>query len=157
MDKVRKNAAIIVGMFMIMSIWTMVLLKRQIKSLENEMGRINSNIINEIGNNNYAISKLREELLNKMERDESLLSSFETEYGFKDGQLEITVKVVPKEKHIDERVFLSLGNEKKEAISNDDSTYMASFTSKASQRFTPIVVFESSSGMRQESLPEIYG
>lgn len=156
MDKNKKTLAIIITTLMIINIWTTLSLKKHVKNLQNEVGRMHSNFSHEIRNSNMYIDDLRHELLNKMEKGESLLSSFETEVDYKNGKFEITVKVVPKEKGIDEIIFLSLDGEKKQATSDDGSDYIATFEIPMSPKLTPTVLFEAPTGIRQEVLPEIY-
>lgn len=154
MNKYKKIAIIIACIFMIVNIWTTLSLKDQVKDLQNEIGRIHSNFSNEINHANRSINNMQNKLLDKIEKGESLLTSFETEVEYKNEQLEVTVKVVPKEKSTDEIIFLSIGDEKKEAISINGSDYTATFVFKMPQQIIPTVSFESLTGIRQEVLPE---
>ncbi len=154
MNKYKKIAVIIVCIFMIMNIWTTLLLKDQVKNLQNEIGRMHSNFSNEINHTNRSIYDMQNKLLDKIEKGESLLTSFETEVEYKNEQLEVTVKIVPKEKRADEIIFLTIGDEKKEAVSINSSDYTATFVFKLPQQIITTVSFESLTGIRQEVLPE---
>ncbi|WIV11525.1 hypothetical protein [Proteiniborus sp. MB09-C3] len=156
MNRNKKIVAIIICVFMISSIWTMLSLKKQVKNLQNEVGRMHSNFNNKIRTTNQYISNLGNKLVSKIEKSESLLSSLETETEYKNEQLAFTVRAVPKEKRTDEIIFLSLGDEKKEMVSTNGLDYTAIFALKMTQKIVPIISFESLAGMRQESLPEIY-
>lgn len=154
MDKNKKVVVIIICAFMMVNTWTTLSMKEQIKNLENEIGTMHSRFSNEIINTGQDINNLRNDLVSKIEKGESLLSSYETEAEYKNQQIVYTVKVVPKEKRIDEIIFLSLGDEKKEAISTNGSDYTASFVITMPQKIIPIISFESPTGVRQEVLSE---
>lgn len=156
MDKSKKIIATTLCVFMIVNVWTTMSLKKQVKNLQNEIGRMHSNLSNTVMNTGQGINNLRNDLVSKIEKGESLLSSFGTEVEHKNGQLVFTVKVAPKEKRTDEIIFLSLGGEKKETVSVNGLEYTAAFALKMPQKITPTVSFESSTGVRQEVLPEIY-
>lgn len=156
MDKNNKIVVIIVSIFMVVNIWTTLSMKEQIKSLQNEIRIMRSEYNNEVRNTSQYINNLRSDLLSKIEKGESFLSSFETETEYRNEQIVYTVKVVPKEKRNDEIIFLSLGDEKKETISTNGSDYTATFVLTMPQKIIPIVSFECPTGVRQEVLPETY-
>ncbi|WP_352420694.1 hypothetical protein [Proteiniborus sp.] len=155
MNKYKKIAVIIVCIFMVVNIWTMLSLKDQVKNLKNEVGRMHSNFSNDINYANRNIYNMQNELLDAIEKGDSLLASFETEVEYKNERLEVTVKVVPKEKRSDETVYLSIGDEKKETSTVNDSEYTATFVFEMPRQIIPTVSFESPTGIRQEVLPEI--
>lgn len=155
MNKYKKIAVIIVCIFMVVNIWTMLSLKDQVRNLKNEVGRMHSNFSNDINYANRNIYNMQNELLDAIEKGDSLLASFETEVEYKNERLEVTVKVVPKEKRSDETVYLSIGDEKKETSTVNDSEYTATFVFEMPRQIIPTVSFESPTGIRQEVLPEI--
>lgn len=155
MDKHKKIAAVIIVVFMILNIWTTLSLKEQVKNLQNEMGRMNSYLRNEVRSTNSSINNMKKDLLKKIEQGESLLSAFETDVEYRDEQLAVTINIVPKEKRSSERVFLSLGNEKKEMTSFNGSVFVQTFELTMPQEIIPTVSFEASTGVKQEVLPEI--
>lgn len=155
MNNYKKVAVVIVCIFMVVNIWTMLSLKDQVRNLKNEVGRMHSNFSNDINYANRNIYNMQNELLNAIEKGDSLLASFETEVEYKNERLEVTVKVVPKEKRSDETVYLSIGDEKKETSTVNDSEYTATFVFEMPRQIIPTVSFESPTGIRQEVLPEI--
>jgi len=154
MNNCQKIAAVIICIFMVVNIWAIFSLKKQVNNLRDELGRMYSNFDNDINYVNRSIYAMQDKLLDRIEKGESLLISFETELEYKNEQLEVTFKVVPKEKRTDEIIFLSIGDEKKEAVIVNGSYYTASFLTKPSQQIIPTVSFESATGIRQEVLPE---
>lgn len=154
MNNYKKVAVVIVCIFMLVNIWTIFSLKDQVRNLKNEVGRMHSNFSNDINYANRSIYNMQNELLDAIEKGASLLASFETEVEYKSERLEVTVKVVPKEKRSDETVYLSIGDEKKETSTVNDSEYTATFVFEVPRPIIPTVLFESPTGIRQEVLPE---
>lgn len=154
MEKSKKGMTIIICIFVFFSIRTIFSLKEEVQRLKNEIVIMNHNFNDEIRRVNYYLENSKSELVSKIERGESLLSSLETEIEYKDEQIAYSVNFVPKEKGTDETVFLSIGDEKKEAISSNGTNYIATFMLPVDQRIAPIISFESTTGVRQEVLQE---
>ena len=64
MDK-HKNSGCYYSCFMILNIWTTLSLKEQVKNLQNEMGRMNSYLRNEVRSTNSSINNMKKDLLKK--------------------------------------------------------------------------------------------
>ncbi|AEE95529.1 hypothetical protein [Mahella australiensis] len=154
MDKGRRIWAIIVSIFMIANILMMMSMKGRINDLHNEIDRMNAGLTDEIRRTNQDVNNLRNDLISKIEKSESLLASFETEVEYKNGQILYTIDFVPKEKRNDEIIFLSIEDEKKEIVSTNGSSYTATLAlMKHQSELAPIISFESPTGIRQEALP----
>lgn len=155
MNRSKNTVAIIVFILIIINTWTTLSLKKEVSNLQDEISRMYSDFDYELKNIRQYTYDLRNDLVDRIEKGESLLTSFETETNYEDGQLEVAIKVVPKEKNIDEIIFLSVDDEKKEAISTNGSDYVSSFVLTTPQKTTPKVLFESPTSIRQEVLPEL--
>lgn len=154
MDKGKKLIVVLLCIFMVINIWLILSMKDQITVLHDKIGRMQSEFNNEITDTSQDINNLKNDLISIIAKNESLLSSIETEVGYINDLILFTIQIVPKEKNNNESIFLSLGDEKKEAVSADGSVYTAYFEITMPQRIIPVVSFESQTGVRQEVLPE---
>ena len=140
---------VIVLLFMIISLSSNYQLKNKLGQLENEIISTKG----EVNETKEQVYDLKYEILETMEKENSLLSSYDTEISYENGEIQATIKVVPKEKRSDEKIFITLAREKKEAILVNDSQYRTKFVFPLKLNTTAIVSFESENSIRQELLP----
>lgn len=152
MTRGKNLIAIIVGLFMIINTWTVFILKEKMTNLENEIRWTR----NEVSKTNSAVENSRYEIIEKMLKDESLFSFIDTELRYINGQIQATIKVVPKEKFADENIFISLAGKKEEAILTNGTAYTAVFNFPKPETIKPYVSIESARGIKEEVLPEVY-
>lgn len=140
---------VIVLLFMIISLSSNYQLKNKLGQLENEI-KLTKDQVNDTKDQVY---DLKYEILETMEKENSLLSSYDIEISYENGEIQASIKVVPKEKRTDEKIFITLAREKKEAILVNDSQYKTKFVFPLKLKTAAIVSFESESSIRQELLP----
>ncbi len=155
MDKNKKAVIVFVCIILLVNLWTTMSMKAQIRDLRSQLSQTQGQLYNIINNTSQEINSLRQDVLDKIGQGNSLLSSYHTDIGYKNGQLECTVNVVPKEINAGELVYLSIGGEKKEATSFNGSDYTATFQFAKAKSIVPVVTFEATTGVRQETLPEL--
>ena len=156
MDKENKTFTIAIYAFMIISLFNIFSMKSKINNLEWEISRIRNSNDSGFRDTGYEISSLRNDLLDRIDKGESMLTSFETDAKYIDGQILYTIHIVPKVKQNDEKVFISIGDDMEEAIYTDSSNYIATFTIEPTLEIKPLVTIESPTGVRQEVLPNTY-
>lgn len=154
MDKKIKTAAIIAYVLLAVNIWMTLSLSQQVSNLQNQINAMRSESSNEFRQANNNIDTLRSDLEESIRKGESLLSSFESEAEYKDGQILYTVRLVPKEISPDGKIFLTIDTERQEAISSNGAVFEAVFALAQAQAVTPVVSFESPDAVKQEALPE---
>ncbi len=155
MDKSKKTMLLVVCVILLANLWTTISLKEKITNLQNQLGQTQGQLYQVIDNTSQEINSLRQDLLDKIAQGDSLLSTYDTEVSYKEGQLECLISVVPKELHTGELVYLTIGAEKKEAATFNGSDYTATFQVAPTKSIVPVVSFEAAAGVRQETLPEV--
>ena len=156
MDKENKTFTTIILAFMIISLFNIFSMKNQINNLEREISRIHNSYDGGFRDIRYEISTLRNDLFDKIHKGESMLASYDVDAKYNNGRVLYTVDIVPKEKQRDEKIFVSIGANKEEAMDANSSSYIATFDMEPDSEIKPLVTIESSTGVRQEVLPNTY-
>lgn len=156
MDKENRTFTIAIAAFMMISLFNIFSMKNQMNHLEREISRLNNRYHEESRDTRYEISTLRDDLLDKIQKGESMFTSHEIDAKYHNGKVIYTVDIIPKEKQGEEKIFVSIGENKKEAMDTNGSSYIATFEMEPSSEIKPLVTMESPTGFRQEILPITY-
>ncbi|MBF7097013.1 hypothetical protein [Alkalibacter mobilis] len=145
----------ILGVVLVFNTFLIANLTDKVSDLENRLDYMNSDISSGISRAESAVFNLQSELISRIEKGESLLSYSDSKVGYLDGNINISIKAVPKEIASDEKVFIAIGENKKSATTQNGSEYTADFIVEMPTKVVPTIIFESSGSTRQETLPEI--
>ncbi|QSX08415.1 hypothetical protein J0B03_11585 [Alkalibacter rhizosphaerae] len=106
------------------------------------------------GATTFDLYNMKEELLQQMKYEESILSSQDISLDIVEGKVHSTVTIVPKEWNINEKVFITIGDRKQEAMSTTETSFESTFSFDVPMPIRPIVSFETDQAVRQEALQE---
>jgi outer membrane murein-binding lipoprotein Lpp len=154
MEKQIKTIAIIVCVLLAGNIWFSLIMNQKINNLRNQIDSIHADSLSEFTQSSNNFDALRSDVKASIEKSESLLSSIDSQTEFKNGQIIYAVRFVPKEIRKNEKIFLTIGGDRVEAVSSNGVTFEALFSITTGQTIAPVVSFESSNAVRQEALPE---
>jgi hypothetical protein len=155
MKLTKETVAAILGGAIILNTVMVFSLTNKVSQLENKLIQYNSDFSNNISRIESTMLNLQSELLDRIKKNESILSSSDSVIEYIDGNINVSVEIVPKEIANDEKIYIAIGDTRQEALTQNGPRYIAEFTIEMPSDVVPIVIFESAQSTRQETLTEI--
>ena len=153
-----KNELISNGMIVILGvalIGTIFSFKGQVADLNERLIQSENNLTNQYYAVSNRLNTFETEIKTEIQKSASLLAQMDQKATFDNDKVEITITVLPKEIANDEKLFLEVQGVKYEMKPTKNLQYVATFELPKSGVTVPTVIFESSSGVRRESLSEL--
>lgn len=144
--------AIVVAGIVILNVYNTGKLKKEIRSLQNEVVNINGNVANNLSGLSYNLEEFENEVRAQLEKQGSILSSHNFDIAYNEGKMQIKLSAVPKEFNGEETVKFIVAGEELTAT-NEDGAFVATCITAPRDTVEARVQFIKGDSIRQEELP----